>query len=175
MVIIYSARTGRIRRRIFEGDQVQSDAQLLAIHGPEVGEESRVGANVTQAQLSAITGLVPINDRYAIVDPVGDVVNFEVLDQTIDSREGLTLVAHATAGVGWRQMLDGTFQRPLSMINHELTNVTNALARFQARQAALPPGDARKLNASQLAAEIARRNQQIGVLQAERAARQAPR
>lgn len=172
-VIIYSARTGRLRRTITDG--VRSDDVLLALFPAGPGEVARLGPPVTQQQLNALTGLVPRDDRYAIVNSAGDVTGAILADHVIDGLPGLALVAHATARVGWRQMLDGTFQRPLDDIDNDIAGLQSQVTNFPLAQAALPAGHLRKLTSPQLTARIAGWQAEVTVLNTERVARLGPR
>lgn len=147
MVVIYSTRTGRVRRII--SDEVRSEAKLEALFPPGVGEASIRAGGATleeiQEAVSDLTGLVPTNDRVAVVDSNGIVVAAIMADHVIDSSSAGVLVAHAEAQIGWRRMLDGSWQRSLAEIDSELTSAQDQRdvldsAAFRDDSAASPNG-----------------------------------
>lgn len=136
-IVIYSARTGRIRRIIF--DEVLTDAQLLVNLPAEVGESAELNVPIFntlgewQAEITIRTGITPVNDRYVVVDPSNDhqVEAVYLLDPDCgDSIENRVLVVSDVADVGSRQMPDGSFQRAVPRIDHDITSVTSALAMY---------------------------------------------
>lgn len=180
-VIIYSARTGRLRRTIT--DDVQTDDELLPIHAPGLGELAHLGAPVRQEELSAITGIVPADDRYVAVQTSDGVVKtFLIADPSCgDSVAGCVLVAHAIAQIDWRQALDGSFQRSLLEIDEDLARQNGLLTGpLSSRERYISnPNHARgKTDAeidAALAAERAAATAALVTLNAERAARSGPR
>ena len=123
-VVIYSSRTGRIRRIIADPDR--TDLELAARFLPGGGESIQLDMalgplDVMQDALNKLTAKTPADDRYVNVAANGDVGSIAILadPDAGDSIPGFTLVAHAQAREGWRQMRDGTFQRALSDIEQE--------------------------------------------------------
>ena len=131
-LVIYSARTGRIRRIIT--DEVLSDVALRDKFptGTGEGEEINVtneGIAAIQAEITLRTGLTPQDDRYVLVTPSGDITGAIIADlDTGDSLPGVTLVEHPTATVGWRQMQDSTFQRSESLIQDAIDRANAEIA-----------------------------------------------
>ena len=182
-LVIYSARTGRIRRYIF--DEVLGDSTLLSKFPPLVGEAHAMFATIPgtlgelQSQLTARTGLTPTNDRYVLVRANGEITGAILADPaTGDSIPGRTLVAHPDAEIGWRQMRDGSFQRAIADINREIANKNREIAMvngatWSARMAR--NGQTPAQITAERARIIADANAAITVLETERTARQAPR
>lgn len=139
-LIIYSANTGRLRR--LTRDEIQDDAALLFNNPVGQGEgvlmypaddpifDTLVGV---QAEITAQTGLTPTNDRYVVVDPANDhqVEGVYILDPACgDSIQDRTLVADANALPGSRLLSDGSFQRPLEHINHDIDGLNTLIIMY---------------------------------------------
>lgn len=113
--IIYSKATGRIRRYHL----LDSDAELQRIT-PMEGEAVAVfpmdkfgNHLVLQELLSAQTGLVPKDDRFAIVGVDGKVQGVIRADLTCgDAIPGCELIAHDQADTGWMVTTDAQ-QKPI--------------------------------------------------------------
>lgn len=177
---IYSARTGRLRSIIT--DDTATDAQLLAIHAPGVGEASHLGALVSQLELNVITGLVPANDRYVFLTP-GQFIVTGVFIGDPDAGDvappGLNQAQHNTAQVGWRQSSDGSFQRSQAEITGDLAGLQGRRAHvdspgFRTAEANAPGGDD-PLTDAQIDLLVAEYDAAIAVFQAELDARNGPR
>jgi hypothetical protein len=146
VLTIYSARTGRIRRRI--SDAVLTDGELLEVHAPGPGEHVFEGPELTQEELNELTGIVPSNDRYVVLrQATSEVVRHLIADPDCgDSCEpGHELVAHPIASYRWRMLPSGVWQRSQKEILHDFnlarrqrTAMDNPA--FRARQAADPEG-----------------------------------
>ena len=126
-LVIYSTATGRVRRIISNSaGESQTNAELSVNHLAFAGETSLSARNNLsidqyQAAVTADSGKTPANDRYAVIDNKGDVVNAIIADPLAgDFVFRHDLVAHDTATMGWRRMRDGTFQRPLDDIDHDI-------------------------------------------------------
>jgi hypothetical protein len=120
-IIVYSERTGRVRRVIDpQGEVADAEAYRAAI-SLTPGEASIVrvkrgvyrlnrGEPVSldtlpywQAHISAHTGITPADDRYCSVDSSGVVVAVHIADPACGDtspHDGCQLVQHATAHVG---------------------------------------------------------------------------
>ncbi len=73
-----------------------------------------------QAYVTQQTGLVPANDRHAIVDAQGNVLGAINADLACgDGYPGMTLVPDASAGPGWTY-LNGVFTAPPSNMTPQL-------------------------------------------------------
>lgn len=125
-VVIYSVRTGRIRRFITDG--VQDDASLLVNHAPGDGEAAKLGMAIEtyaslealQADLNKLTGLTPVNDRYVAVNADGEIDQIIIADPACgDAISGYVLIAHDSARIGWRLAMDNTWQRSVSEIDDD--------------------------------------------------------
>lgn len=134
--VVYSARTGRIRRIIFD-DKLTNTEMLVnfPIANGEAVAQNIVDPNVSleelQTILSDLTGIVPSDDRYVLVTQAGNITGAIIADPDAgDSVSRHTLVAHATADIGWRQMRDGSFQRPLLIIANEITVKNHKIAMY---------------------------------------------
>ena len=125
----YSAATGRLRRRVrVSPGETFSDGDLLKTHFPLGGESVFQGVFIeNQEQMNAITGLVPINDRYVGVDTDGVVRHYGIIDPACGDVFGrLELHPHASAGIDWRRI--GTsgqpkWQRSINDINEDIANI----------------------------------------------------
>jgi len=182
-LVIYSERTGRLRRYIT--DQILTDVQLLekfpALPGEshEFFDELPGDISDLQDALNLITGKTPADDRYVLVNPAGGVTGAILADPDAgDSVDGLTLVEHTDADVGWRQMTNGTFQRAIRLINDDIRraeaeiDLLNGPGWLEDRQdEGLNPGQINQLRRS----EISDVDDRIVVLEAERADRLGPR
>lgn len=137
-LVIYSARTGRIRRIIL--DENLTDAQLEIKFPAETGEAAELGMpdilenlEAWQAEITSRTGLIPINDRYVVVDPNNDyqVESYYILDPDCgDSIENRLLVANANAEIGYRYMLDNSFQRSVKHINFDISAFNSLITMY---------------------------------------------
>ncbi len=179
MLTIYSARTGRIRRKIF--DAAASDQELLNRFPPGTGEAVHVSAvEVSQIELNGITGLQPVADRYVAVQRTTGVVHqvFIADPAAGDAVANHDLVRSRRAVRGWRMSRSGDFERSLQVINSDLTRVNARIARLNS------PGYVAHEVASGLTLREAqdKRDENLGkagtrrtLLQEEKTARQGPR
>lgn len=135
-MIIYSSFSGRIRRII---DDPSSEPQQLEAMHPcltnELVAHLNMGAiDTLQDQINEITGKTPIKARYAVINADGDVTNVISCEPELgDSVEGHTLVESPVARIGWRQMLDGSFQRSLAEIDGDKEILVAQRAKLLAR------------------------------------------
>lgn len=179
MLTIYSARTGRIRRLVIDAER--TDPYLLARHARGVGEAVLPGAAVTQAELRVITGIGPVPDWYVAKFGASHVVDyvmgFNDPDCGDSARPGRTMVLHPRAQPGWRQNIDGTFERSVAVINQEITLLTaqrdfTDSPEHRANEAADP---IRGSTPAEIDAMVAAKQAEIDALVLERSARQGPR
>jgi len=132
-LVIYSSRTGRIRRILTDDNPARPDQILQHKHPTRAGESSEIIPNPPprlrqlQRRLNKLTGKIPQNDRYVVYgtsgvvgrvfigDPdAGDVVNNRTVKQ--DNR----------AGRRWRRNIAETsWERSLREINGDITRKTD--------------------------------------------------
>ena len=175
-VTIYDS-IGLMRHLIISDES--TDAELLTLNPLQPGEQAITGPLVSKDELNAITGLTPAraSPRHAVVAAGGDVVDVVQVDPALDAAPaGHSYVYHETCRIGWRQMRGGSFQRTLAEIEHDIAALEATRTRlnspaYRAAQAADPDGR----STAQIDAHVAAIGPKIGVLQGEKAARQAPR
>jgi hypothetical protein len=181
-MIIYSSLSGRIRRII--NDPTSSPQDMEAMHPRRTNEVSAhlpMGAvDTLQGQINAITGKTPIDSRYAVINADGDVTNVISCEPELgDSVEGHTLVESPVARIGWRQMLDGSFQRSLAEIDRDKAILVAQRARSLARTPVADDGSPKSTRDEYTQAEIDIRvamiEAKIGIVDAESAARELTR
>ena len=182
--VVYSARTGRIRRIIFD-DKLTNTEMLVNFpitNGEAVAQniaDPNVSLEELQTILSDLTGIVPSDDRYVLVTQAGDITGAIIADpDTGDSVSRHTLVAHATADIGWRQMRDRSFQRSLAIIVQEIATENQKIAMYGGNmwtQRMLRNGMPRSEIKSERRRLIDEANAAIVVLEVEHTARQVPR
>ena len=176
MLTIFSARTGRIRRVV--ADDTKNDAQLLVLHAPRLGEAVQQGRAVSQEELSELTGLVPVDDRYTVLDVDFVVVHAFTGDPDCGdvAPPGHSLEAHPHARGGWRHARDLTWQRSLADIDNELELVESQRTHLQSPEwqafALAPPEPYTQGEINQRIAALTRR---LAELNTERVRRAGPR
>ncbi len=183
-VVIYSTRTGRIRRIITDPDRdlVTMQTDFPAVAGEDFADVTQdipaeQSLDELQAEVSALTGLVPRDDRYAIVTSRGQVVGAIMADAAIDfPRSSQTLVAHPLAAPDWRQMRDGSWQRPLAEIDAEIATLTRQRdlldsVAFRDQEALDPEG----FTETEIDTRVAALDDKVVALAPERTARLAVR
>lgn len=105
--IVYSKNTGRIRSIVVpENENEQHILDLVKLNTGEAiirfDTKELDKEEVLQEKLNKITGLVPQNDRYIIVDPTTNKIEGVVIaDEKIDSVSGKKMIANAEADVNW--------------------------------------------------------------------------
>jgi hypothetical protein len=115
--VIYSKATGRIRWEFHPDDDSQlNDIKLL--DGEDVlilKNSEKVILPDLQDKLNKKTGKVPKDDRFAVVDQLGNVVGAIIADPLCgDSVPSCQLIAHAEASPGWK--LDkGVLKEPIDI------------------------------------------------------------
>lgn len=102
--VVYSKVTGRIRT-IYKPDK-DSDLDGIRLGDGEsqlrFADKQYSDLSTLQDLVSSQTGLIPVNDRYAIVDSRGDVKGAILADpQAGDAVVGARLVANDKAVEGW--------------------------------------------------------------------------
>ena len=158
--VLYSLRTGRIRRVI--DDDEHDDAYLIRAHPTGQGEGREIdfpllnGQDAYQDELNTRTGISPVNDRYACIDPLND---FQVecgflldVEGCGDSIRGRLLIVDKVADFEYRFLSDGTFQRCLPHIDHDIANEESRIVYYngdgwmdvQVNENGVPPGQARR-------------------------------
>src|SRR5437660_1321971 len=103
--IIYSKNTGRIRWWIVPDNDNELNALnlkpgelLLKVDNSLYGDLFHLQDLVSQK-----TGLIPSNDRYAVIDSLGNVVSAIIADPLCgDQITGFQLIAHDIACPGWK-------------------------------------------------------------------------
>ncbi len=118
--VIYSQTTGRIRSVIVpQTANEQITPNLLPGEAVQQFDISiaKQDLNALQASLNAITGLTPTNDRFAIVDVLGNVVGATIACPACgDSVPGHQLIANPAASPGWK-LVAGTLTPPLLSVS----------------------------------------------------------
>jgi len=111
--VVYSATTGRIRSVVIGSTQDLSSVKVGKGEAKIILDNGLYGDLPTlQSTVSLQTGLTPSNDRYAIVDPQGNVIGATIADPTIDPPPANdTFVQSDVAGPGWKYT-NATFQAP---------------------------------------------------------------
>ena len=112
--VVYSTNTGRIREVITASNpkdlssvNLRKGEALLKLDNNQYGDLPTL-----QSTVSLQTGLTPSNDRYAIVDPQGNVIGATIADPTIDPPPANdTLIQSDAAVPGWKYT-NATFQAP---------------------------------------------------------------
>lgn len=109
-LIVYSLRTGRVRR-VIDDDRypIEKVMEIYPLHAgeasviyPKVGKHD-ADLDAWQAFVTDQTGLAPAHDRYIVVDPTRAIVGvLESADPDCgDSIEGCDLVQHDHADLSW--------------------------------------------------------------------------
>jgi len=182
-VVIYSARTGRLRRYIT--DAVLTDAQIVRKFPAAAGEAHVMfdtlpdSPDKLQELLSQHTGLIPRGDRYVLVTSAGNITGSILADPDAgDSVSRRTLVAHNEADIGWRQMRDSTFQRSLQNIDHDIAVANGNIEKYNNPKWSISMAEL-GLSSGQIKQEqrrlIAEAEAALIILRIERADREAPR
>lgn len=158
IVAVYSAATGRLRRIVRD---TQIDAgRLAAIHvaageaAIEVPARTPPLASIVQPLVDQATGKTPSHDRYALVRD-GIVAGAIYADPAIDRPKGAELIAHATAGKGWRMLADRTLAPPVAQLDEQIAVLTEARANLRIAKADPPPEERIKADETRLDSEIA--------------------
>ncbi len=185
-LVIYSTRTGRIRRILTDDNPARSDQILEHKHPPRTGESAAIIPNPPprirqlQRRLNKITGKVPENDRFVVYGTSGVVGRVFIGDPDAgDVIANRTVRQDNRAGRRWRRNTANTsWERSLREINGDITRKTDRLnfvespawlakmrrheeteAEIQARRAAL----------------VTQLNADITAFEAEKTIRQGPR
>jgi hypothetical protein len=120
LALVYSARTGRVRRWAFDPDRTFVDLRDNVLR-PGIGEAAlelesteKNDLGALQSVVSAMVGKSPAGDRYVLVDAKGDVTgHLDTADPDCgDAIAGHTLIAHDKAAPGWRYVA-GEFVAPV--------------------------------------------------------------
>ncbi len=179
MITIYSARTGRIRRKIF--DAGASDDDLLLRFPPGPGEAAHASADeVTQTELSGITGRTPRDDRYVAVQQATGVVHQVIRGDPAagDEIPNHDLVPHPRARRNWRMLRNGDFQRSVPEIERDITQQERRITRLN-QPSYIANEVAHGLTVAEATekrdAHLRRANSRKTVFTDEKAARQGPR
>jgi hypothetical protein len=116
---VYSVSTGRLRMKLADA----SPAAVTPFDGKTLGFVELdqptwdSGDVAIQALITKQTGLVPQNDRYAIVDGLGNVVASVHADPAVDvAPAGYQLVRSDAAQIGWAYSA-GAFVAPVVEIS----------------------------------------------------------
>lgn len=119
--VIYSAKTGGVRRWFTFFDNNETDAHALAVK-PGEGEALLMLTRaeygplpLLQEKVTKHCGIDPKDHRYVAVDDKGDVTEVHCgIDEAFcgDFVKGCTLHAHAEAASGWK-LQDGQFVKPI--------------------------------------------------------------
>jgi len=141
-LVVYSARTGRIRRVIT--DAVKSDFNLLAQMPVAPGEAAELNMPDTfdsladlQRLLNQRTGLVPSDDRYVCYDPDGVVIQEFIGDPDAGDVAPRRHVIRQDndARIEWRRnQADTTWERDLKTIEAEIDHQNDIIAEVNTRE-----------------------------------------
>jgi len=121
--VIYSKATGRIRWEFHpDNDEQLNDVRLLE------GEAVLILKNSDKALLPNLqnkinkkTGKTPTDDRYAIVDKDNNVIGAIIADPSCgDEVKDCELIAHPTAGSGWKVDSNKQFVEPVKELTKEV-------------------------------------------------------
>lgn len=172
-LVIYSAGTSRIRRIASADDR--SIEQLKQGFPCRPGEACSVFPWTSMAEVQAavvqVTGIDVGNDRFVAVDPfTGEVDQVLRCDPECgDLVQGHTLERHDKARVGWRQMIDGSWQRSVGQITKDVSRSEKSVSSLSV----LEPGENHDQDA--IDALIATEEANLASLRLELAQREAPR
>lgn len=123
-----------------------------------------------QAAVEQVTGIPVGNDRYVCVDHNGEVDQVLRCDPECgDLVQGHTMERHDTARVGWRQMIDGSWQRSADRISKDIAAAEADKVRFEALEVVAG------ITQEQIDAAIADAASKLVALRQELADRAAPR
>lgn len=116
VAVIFSKSTGRIRS-IFQPEKELELNRIKLIPGEDYLilylDEATIDINVLQQKVSSLTGTIPKNDRYAIVDNNGNIVGSLIADPTCgDKILNCTLIQSDNADKGWSWTQGGGFISP---------------------------------------------------------------
>jgi hypothetical protein len=103
--IVYSKQTGRVRT-VYSPGQSTTDLKGIQVSQGEAlltfNDNQYTDPFALQDLVTSKTGITPQNDRYAIVDQLGNVIGSVIADtQCGDSIPNAQLIAHPSATVGW--------------------------------------------------------------------------
>lgn len=132
-LVIYSTRTGRIRRIITDDNPARPDPILQHKFRPRTGESVVIIDNPPaelrrlQRRLNDITGKTPRNDRFVVYGTSGVVGRIFIGDPDAgDVIAGRTVKQDNRAGRRWRRNIaDTSWERSLREINGDLNRVTD--------------------------------------------------
>lgn len=173
-LVIYSAGTSRIRRIASSTDK--SMEKLKADCPCHPGEACSVlpwtSMAGVQAAVEQVTGIPVGNDRYVAVDPsTGEVTQVLRCDPECgDLVQGHTLERHDKARVGWRQMINGSWQRSLEGIRDRI-----AIAEREKEHIAELSPEEGGITQEDLDSLVSSTNEKLVSLREELSAREAPR
>jgi len=134
-LVIYSSRTGRIRRILTDDNPARSDQILQHKHPARAGESSEIIPNPPprlrqlQRRLNKITGKTPANDRFVVYGSSGVVDRIFIGDPDAgDVVANRTVKQDNRAGRRWRRNIAETsWERSLREINGDITRKTDRL------------------------------------------------
>ena len=117
VIIVYSVATGRIRR--FMSSNRSGELSKVAIADGEAfmkiaPQSGGFDLDSLQGMVNVQTGKTPADDRYVVIDSVGNIVGAILADPLCgDSLPGCSLIAHALADGAWAyDKLTGIFTPP---------------------------------------------------------------
>ena len=185
-LVIYSTRTGRIRRIITDPNPARTDKILRHKHPPATGESAFIMKNPPaelrriQRRLNDITGKTPRNDRFVVYGTSGVVNRVFIGDPDAgDVIPARTVVQDNDARLRWRRNIAETsWERSVREINRALdrnarrTTLINSQAwldRERAKEQTEAQVQAKKT------ARLAQLAAQLATLNAEKTARQGAR
>ena len=185
-LVIYSTRTGRIRRIITDDNPARPDKILRHKHPPGTGETAAIIRNPPpslrrlQRRLNDITGKTPRNDRFVVYGTSGVVGRIFIGDPDAgDVIAGRTVKQDNRAGRRWRRNIaDTSWERSLREINGDITRKTDRKT-FVESQAWLDRERRHEQTEAQIqakrAALVAQLTADIAAFEAEKTTREGPR
>lgn len=116
--VVYSVNTGRIRSIVVPDSDEQLNAMVRRV-GEEIlilDDSKKQVLPVLQNIVSQQTGLIPQNDRFAVVSPTGSVKGVIIADPGIDFIPGFQLIPSTWAGPGFTWNPQTGFTPPVAVV-----------------------------------------------------------
>lgn len=185
-LVIYSSRTGRIRRILTDENPARPDRILRHKYPPATGESAEIipGPITTlrrlQRKLNKLTGKTPANDRFVVYGTSGVVGRIFIGDPDAgDVIANRTVKQDNNARPRWRRNIaDTSWERSVREINHDLDRRTRRKT-FVNSQSWLDRQLLQEQTQAQIdakrTARLAQLDAQIATLNAEKTARQGAR
>lgn len=186
-LVIYSLRTGRVRRIITDPNPARPDLILAHKYPPLTGEAAEIidgpFANLRQLQrkLNQLTGKTPANDRYVVFGTSGVVNRIFIGDPDAgDVIPARTVLQDRDARRGWRRNIANTsWERSVREIDDDIIRRTRRRTFVNSqtwtdREILLGGQTTAEIDAKRTAL-LAQLDAQLATLNAEKTARQGAR